>query len=303
MLINPMLAKVAKKPIDRDDWLHEIKWDGVRAIVYYGWTGKQSVSISSRSGKNLTERFPELQSMTLNCTTAILDGEIIGVENGKNSFKKVASRVHLDNKMKTEYLAKHDPCTFVAFDLLALNGEDIMRKQLITRKELLALVLSEETETEAYFTTSYIEGAGESLYEQAVDAGMEGVMAKKMDSIYQQGVRSDSWLKVKPQKKMECVVIGWKNGESYREKLGALYIAEETEKGLIYRGKVGSGISLSELDNLRQTLDSLKTDFTLPTPDLEPFNAVKPELKISVAYFDITEDGMFRFPSFKGVIA
>ena len=296
-MIKPMLAKVAKTPTDDDNWLYEIKWNGVRCIM--NWS-RDTIRLQSRSGKDMTEAFPEFQKVRLSCKSATVDGEIVGLDaDGKSVFDKVARRVHLQNQGKQRLLAEIAPMSFVAFDLLSLNGESIKSKSLITRKELLSLTLDDESRLA--FRSRFIEGAGTQLYAEAVERGLEGIMAKKMSGTYREGTRADDWLKVKPQKKARCLVLGWKNGESYREKLGALYIAQEVNGNLQYRGKVGSGLTLTDLDTMSRTLDTLKTD--LPTLPIQEPDAhwIKKGLEVEVAYFDTTADGKFVFPSFKGV--
>lgn len=295
-MIQPMLAKTAKLPFDNDEWLYEVKYNGVRAVVSY--LGENSIRIESRSGKDLTARFPELSSIRLNAKTAILDGEVCVFENGKSVFDGISRRVHLQNSFKTSYMARVKPVTFIGFDLLSLNGEDLTQKTLITRKELLSLTLDQ---TEIARPSPWIEGCGTRLYAEAVERGLEGIMAKKMSSYYR-GVRSDSWLKIKPQKETECVVLGWKNGTSYREKLGALYVAEVIDGEWVYRGKVGSGLDLNDLDILPSTLANIATSLPILPVDEKDVHYVKPHLAVKVAYFDLTNDGKFVFPSFKGVV-
>jgi DNA ligase D-like protein (predicted ligase) len=288
--IDPMLAK-ASAPFDSPDWLFEIKWDGERVIAFV--EKEKIVRLQNRHGHDATHQFPEIIGSHVQANEAILDGEMIVFgEDQKPSFSKLSQRIHLEEQLKIDILSKRMPATFVSFDVIRYGGLMIDRMPLVKRKEILDSILSKDAGS--IIPTFFMEGSGLDFFDTIVNLGYEGIMAKKKDSYYLLGRRSDLWLKMKPRKSAICRVIGFTKGEGHRQALGALVIAELVGDQLVERGKVGSGISGKDLADL---LESLKV--------LREYNGVAlvdPTVKIEVHYFEETEAGHFRCPVFKRIV-
>lgn len=290
MKINPMLAK-ASQPFDSQDWLFEIKWDGERIIAFV--EKEKIIRLQNRHGHEVTHRYPEIIGSHVQADEAVLDGEMIVFgEHHKPSFSKLAQRNHLEERLKIEILSKRMPAVFVSFDLIRYNGLMIDRMSLIKRKEILASILSKDAGS--IISTFYVEGNGKDFFDTVVNMGYEGIMAKKRDSYYLLGRRSDLWLKMKPRRSAICHVTGFTKGEGHRCALGALVIAQIEGDHLIERGKVGSGISGKDLAALLESLKVLR--------ERNGVAWVDPMVKIEVHYFEETEAGHFRFPIFKRIV-
>lgn len=183
------------------------------------------------------------------------------------------------------------PVTYIAFDILYRNGQVLTGLPLRERKKYLSIIIKQDSILPIFF----IEGMGKTFFETITSMGYEGIMAKRMDSPYLPGKRSDSWLKMKPQKSAICNVIGYTKGEGSRHLLGALLIAERRDNRLIDRGKVGSGISSKALGHLLGLLR--------PLGEKNGVTWVDPAFQIEVTYFEETETGHFRFPVFKRIVS
>jgi ATP-dependent DNA ligase len=276
--ISPMLAK-AGAPFDNPDYLFEIKWDGERAIAFVE-NGK-IVRLQNRRLQDVSTRYPEIIGSTVESNEAILDGEIVLLEeDGKPSFSKLARRSHVQDPFKIKLLSKAMPVTYVTFDILYRNGQVLTTLPLRERKKYLSVM-----KQAAILPIFFIEEKGKTFFETITSMGYEGIMAKRMDSLYFPGKRSDSWLKMKPQKSAICNVIGYTKGEGYRHLLGALMIAQRQDNRLVDRGRVGSGISTKALGNLLGLLH--------PLTEKNGVTWVVPSVQVEVTYFEETEGGHF----------
>ena len=285
----PMLAK-ASAPFDNPNYLFEIKWDGERAIAFVE-DGK-IVRLQNRRLQDVSTRYPEIIGSPVEANEAILDGEIVLLEkDGKPSFSKLAQRSHVQDPFKIRLLSEVMPVTYVTFDILYRNGQALTSLPLRERKKFLSIMMKQASILPIFF----IEGNGKTFFESVTSMGYEGIMAKRIDSPYLLGKRSDSWLKMKPQKSAICNVIGYTKGEGHRYLLGALLIAQHRENRLIDRGKVGSGISTKVLGDLLSLLH--------PLTEKNGVTWVDPSLQIEVSYFEETEVGHFRFPVFKRIVS
>jgi ATP-dependent DNA ligase len=182
------------------------------------------------------------------------------------------------------------PAIYVVFDILYRDGEPFLSIPLVQRKRLLSIISEEGGPITPNF---FIEAKGQTFFESVTSMGYEGIMAKRMDSPYLLGKRSNSWLKIKPRKSAICHVIGYTKGEGYRNLLGSLLIAQHQQNRLIDRGRVGSGISTKVLEDLLKLLR--------PLAEKNGVTWVDPSLQIEVSYFEETEGGHFRFPVFKRI--
>lgn len=290
MQINPMLAKASPEPFDDPAYIFEIKWDGERCVMFF--ENGRVVKLQNRKGTDITGQFPELSKITIRDHSAILDGEIVMFNGNGNvpSFNKLSQRTHLQDKRRIDMLSRVSPAYYVAFDILSINGVMVMDKPLRERKDMLAMVIPSwgERMGQSIFTSQ----SGTDFFRATVGQGHEGVMAKRLDSQYLEGKRSDAWLKVKPVKKSTCFVTGYTKGNGARESLGALHISEEINGQLVDRGRVGSGLSASSIYSLLNKFSEIGREGEIIK--------VNPSIKINVQFFEQTETGHYRFPVFRG---
>ena len=293
---KPMLAKPMDKPFNNPNWLFEVKWDGIRAIAYVG----ETVSLRSRNDKELVNSFPELRELTDLCCEVVLDGEIIVLKNGVPDFQAVAKRNHVTNPLDVQMLASETPATYIVFDILERQSESLIDLPLTERLEILGLSLRKGRFVVQSVT---VKEHGVKYYEAAVEKGLEGVMAKRMDSMYQPGVRSSDWLKIKRVRTCDCVVFGYTKGTGDREPtFGALLLGLYDGSEPVYVGRVGTGFTDSELEDIKNKLESLKTDEQwFSEPDIPADTTwVKPRLVAEVGYQQVTKDHRLRAPRFNG---
>ncbi len=292
-VIKPMLAKLAS-PFDSPRFLYEIKWDGTRCLFFIE-NGK--IRLQNRRLNDITYRYPEFWPLpqSLKVDGVVFDGEIVVLKEGKPVFSLLQEREHVLSPVKIKALAERIPATYMVFDLLYLRGESIMEKPLGERRRLLQKFLPES----AFVVESrYIKGEGRAFFEKVVAQGFEGVMAKDIESPYLPGKRVDFWLKFKPRKQRECVVVGYLLRPDGT--LKSLLVAEPTEKGLIFRGRVASGLTTQLADKLLIRLQNLKTQ---NPPEMKGYlkkfkspQWVRPEIRCVVSFQEITSHHQFRAP-------
>ncbi len=286
--IHPMLAESVDEPFDGDDWLFEIKWDGYRAITFIE-NGK--ARLVSRNQNDLTPRYPELKDLPqfVKAKNAILDGEVVAVdEEGRASFSLMQQRTGFRPGGR-RFAANADvPVLYYAFDLLYLDGYDWRRVPLEERKKKLASVL---TAGDALRYSDHYERQGKALFEIARQKGLEGILAKKRNSIYEER-RSREWLKIKIRHRVECVVGGYTEPEGTRAHFGSLVLGlYDKEKRLVHVGQVGSGFDQKLLDEIWQMLKKLETKKNPFFGEVEALRKtfwVKPELVVEVEYAEWT---------------
>jgi bifunctional non-homologous end joining protein LigD len=312
--VLPMLAKPGKLPRDDHRYGFEIKWDGIRAILY---SSGGRARIESRNLLDITRQYPEIRRLgaELGTTEVILDGEIVAFdENGRPSFQRLQNRMGLTSESVIRRRAAETPAVYIIFDVLFLDGHSTLALAYTERRRLLEQL---ELAGPAWQTPGYHRGDGEAMLAASRERGLEGVVAKRLDSPYEPGRRSGWWLKIKNQLGQELVIAGWTRGEGARaNSIGALLVgyyditreeAERTGKSqrLHYAGKVGTGFTDRMLADLQARLTGLRRDTS-------PFDAGKPpkgsyfaEPRL-VGEFNFTEwtrDGTLRQPSFKGLRA
>ncbi len=300
--IKPMLATLVDEPFDDPDWIYEIKWDGYRALAFLN--GKD-VEISSRNTKSFNDKFyPVLDALKALNLKAVIDGEIVVLnDKGVSNFSALQNwRSEADGHL-----------VFYVFDILWHEGKDLTHLPLYRRQEILQDVLPDGGDMirlSKPFKTS-----GTEFFAAAEKANLEGIMAKKADSTYSPGLRSKEWLKVKVHKRQEVIIGGYTKNAGTSKAFSALLLGVY-ENGLFkYVGKVGTGFS----DKLqKQMMESFKSkvidrspfetepDYNKPSrfrPNPPKANAtwLKPELVCEVSFSEVTEDGVFRHPSFKGM--
>jgi DNA ligase D-like protein (predicted ligase)/DNA ligase D-like protein (predicted 3'-phosphoesterase) len=294
-----MFAKSAEAPFSSKDWIFEIKWDGIRAVSYVN----EELTIRSRNGKELKGNFPELEELRSLARKAVFDGEIVVMKEGKADFQTVLERSQLTSKRDIEFMSRESPATYVVFDILEKDDKSLLDLPLTERKEILKQTLKEGKHV---VLSMYVEEQGEEYFDEAVKKGVEGIMAKKKDSRYLPGARSESWLKMKKLRTCDCVIFGYTAGEGVRkESFGALILGLYAKSKPVFVGKVGTGFSEETLRELMRLFEGLKTDErTLEIVDVsERITWLRPELVCEVGYQVVTRDFRLRMPSFNGLRA
>ncbi len=290
-----MLA-VSGSPFDSEEYLYELKWDGIRALAA---VGREGTTLFSRNGNNISRRYPELEFLgCLNSLPAVLDGEVVVLQDGLPSFHKLQTRNHLQDERKIRAAAREMPAVFIVFDLLSLRGEDLTLLPLVKRKELLQELVQEGSHLAL---SRHVLGSGKALFELARQRGLEGVMAKRLDSSYQAGKRSNYWIKFRNTKSMSCVICGYVKGSGERGTLGSLILGAYRGDVLSYVGNVGSGLGSAEIEMLLQRFRRIGRDtspFASPPP-LKGAVWVEPELVCEVSYLERGQ--VLRHPVFHGL--
>jgi len=298
----PMLARAGPLPRDDDRWAYEIKWDGVRALAY---SEPGRLRLESRNLRDITGGYPELRKLNraLSSHSAILDGEIVAFDDdGRPSFGRLQQRMHVRGESQVRRLAQQHPVVLMLFDLLWLDGHSLMGEPYEVRRERLTRL---GLDGPAFKTPEAHRGDGAALLEATAQQGLEGLVAKRVDSKYEPGRRSSAWTKVKNVNRQEVVIAGWLPGEGRREqRIGALVVGVRDEPGgeLRYAGRVGTGFRDADLDMLAERLGPLRTDRN-PFGRRGPRGAiwVEPRLLAEVEFTEWTSDGLLRHPSFKGL--
>jgi len=307
-VIHPMLATATDKPFDNAAWLFEIKWDGYRAVAFID-EGK--VRLVSRNQNDLSTQFPELASLPqfVKAQRAILDGEIVALDDeGRPSFSMMQQRTGF--RPGRARLQRRDgvPVIYYAFDLLYLDGFDLRRVPLERRKQTLQdLIVASEI---VRFSDHYAE-KGLALFQVAQQKGLEGIVAKKRTSAYEE-IRSRDWLKIKITRRQECVVGGYTDPEGSRDYFGALVLGLYDKQGrLVHIGQVGSGFDQRSLKDVFAALHALATSknpFFGEIGGLKKVHFVRPELVAEVKFSEWTHETdeggpKLRAPVFLGLRA
>lgn len=305
--IAPMKAILGELPTDSTGWAYEIKWDGMRALAFVD----DGLRMLSTRRLELAERFPELAGLAegLDGHRVALDGEVVAFDrDARSDFALLQQRMHVTDRSEAVRRAAEVPVTYVAFDLLHLDGIDTTSLTYEARRRLL-LELVEPGPTWQVPAHSLDDGV--ALLEAARERRLEGLMAKRIDSRYEPGRRSPAWRKVKIRGRQEFVIGGWSTGQGNRSgAFGSLALgyhdADARTGPLLYAGNVGTGFSSSELVRLQATLDALTTDSSPfhpapPRPIVRVTQWVRPELVAEVAFTEWTPEGRLRHPAFLGL--
>lgn len=294
---KPMLAQHTEKPFNSEDWIFEVKWDGIRAITYIDG----ELSIRSRNDKELRYNFPELEELRKLTENSVIDGEIVVMKGGKADFQALAERSKKTSIENIRYVSQASPVTYIVFDVLEKDGKLLVQLPLIERKRLLKEYVHEGSYV---VLSAYVETEGIAYYKAALAKGMEGIMAKKKDSQYEPGARSGNWLKIKPILTCDCVIFGYTIGKGAREPtFGALILGLFGKAGPVYVGKVGTGFSQEVIEAMLKNFEPLQVEKkTLEDVDAqEEIVWLKPETVGQVAYQNVTREGRLRMPRFLGL--
>jgi bifunctional non-homologous end joining protein LigD len=286
--IHPMLATSVDEPFDGVEWLFEIKWDGYRAIAFIA-DGK--LRLVSRNQNELTARFPELKDLPkfVKAKNAILDGEVVALDNeGRASFSLMQQRTGFRPGGRRGEAKADVPVLYYGFDLLYLDGYDLRKLRLEDRKKKLASLLI--TGSSLRYSDHY-EKHGKALFEMARAKGLEGILAKKRDSIYQER-RTSEWLKIKITHRVECVIGGYTEPEGSRAHFGSIVLGLYDKQGrLIHVGQAGSGFDQESLDEVWKLLKkrgTKKNPFHGEVEALRKVYWVKPELVAEIEFAEWT---------------
>ena len=307
--LEPMHASLTQKPFSSTEWLFEPKLDGVRAITFIDG-GR--VSLFSRRGLDATRQYPALAKELAQQPEAqlVLDGEIVALDdNGVPSFQRLQQRLNLTRDSDIQRAEKQVPVLYYIFDLLYAGGYNLRGARLEARKALLKQLVMP---TDRIRLVDHFDQEGEVAYKAAVQHGLEGLIAKRRDSVYESGRRSRHWLKIKGTKEADFVIGGYTEGGGWRaSSFGALLLGYYDDEGqLVYAGHVGTGFNDRTLKELKAKLEALPADecpfaatpsrgsLVFGRPKNAPTTWVKPELVASVKFAQWTDDGVLRAPSF-----
>jgi bifunctional non-homologous end joining protein LigD len=302
--MKPMTAEGGHDPFDDPDWIFEPKLDGVRTLAYVSTAETRLVS---RTGRDQTAQYPELANLAtfVNAVHAVLDGEIVAIgDDGQPSFERLQQRINLTSETDIAKVRSKIPVSLYVFDILWLDDRDLTGLELVQRRQILEDVI---TQTGPIGITLVIEQEGVQFFEAAKGLGIEGVIAKRRDSIYEPGKRSRHWRKIKAMRSVDAVICGWTPGGGSRsDSFGALLLgAYDGEGALHWIGQVGTGFTGKLLADLQQRLNAIET--TEPPSGDRDLRAVKgahwvkPELVCEVTYLEMTKAGKLRAPSYKGL--
>jgi bifunctional non-homologous end joining protein LigD len=301
--LPPMLAAIGELPrADDARWGYEFKWDGVRALAH---VRNGTVRLRARSGNDVTATYPELHRLpeVLSGHDAVVDGEVVALDaRGRPDFGLLQGRMHRTGP-EVARMAAAAPVTYLVFDLLALDGENLLGRPYTERRERLdALGLG----SDRWVTTPWFRGNGDRVQAASRENGLEGVVAKRLDSVYRPGGRGPDWRKVKNLRTQSVVVGGWRPGEGRRAGgIGSLLVGVHDETGrLVFAGHVGTGFTARALADLAPLLTARPTSpfaDALPREVTRDAHWVEPRLVGEVRYGEWTREGRLRHPAWRGL--
>lgn len=292
--ISPMLLHEVKEPFDDEEYIYELKLDGIRCVAYID---TNSVVLQNKRFKDVTEVYPELSQMN-ECVKkrVILDGELVVLTDGKPDFYALQKRSLMGDKFKISLAARKNPVQFVAYDILYCDGKVLTDKTLMERKEILTKEISQKNNLSV---SRYIEKDGIAFFNLAKQEELEGIVAKKKDGKYHIGKRTHDWIKIKVMQDEDLLILGYQPDEEGNVKDLILGYYDEQNK-MQCRGKVYLGISKEE----RKVILEFARKHKVEKPWFDKYkNAVwlKPELVGTAHFMHETESGGMRQPVWKGL--
>lgn len=292
--MRPMLATATESVPAGAEWVHEVKWDGMRILAEAKGGG---LTLTSRSGRDVTTSFPELVPLADLYDDMVLDGEVVALVDGRPSFGALAERMHIADPHRAARAAVGRPVTLMVFDVVRLLGQDLTRQPWSARRALL-----EQLELDGRcWQTPVVHEDGAGLLAATAEQGLEGIVSKRRTSLYHSGRRSSDWLKL-PHRGSESVVIGGWRPEVGGSALGAVLVGVPGPHGWDFVGRVGSGLAgrtgASLLTRLRP-LERADSPFVseVPREDARGTTWVEPEIVIDVASLGRSSGGRLRQPS------
>jgi len=297
--MRPMLATPGPQPAGLE-WLHEVKWDGMRVLAD---VNERGVRLYARSGRDVTASYPELSAIGEAVQDALIDGEIIALADGIPSFAALADRMHVTDERRAAELSETYPITVMTFDLLRLYGVDLLGRPLEERRASLDKL--ELPPGRWQQSPSYSDGP--ALLAATREQGLEGVVAKRRGSTYQPGRRSKDWIKTANRHHQACLVGGWRPEAGTTDRIGALLIGVNDDDGrLAFAGRVGSGLSHHLSQDVRRLLAPLtqpRSPFDDEVPRLDSAGAIwcDPQIVIEVRHLGWTGGHRLRQPVFRAL--
>ncbi len=299
--VNPMLATLTDKPFDEPGWIYEVKWDGYRALIYLN---NGTVEMRSRNNKSFNEKFYSLYETLKGWKiNAVVDGEIIVLnEKGISNFSNLQSwRSEADGAL-----------VLYLFDVLWYDGNDVTMLPIETRKSLLQQLIPKSESIR--LSESFNAGATE-FFEVAMELKLEGIIAKKEGSVYNAGVRTRDWLKIKVAQRHEVIIGGYTKNEGSKKPFSSLLVGVFENDAFVYTGKIGTGFTNRIQEELMEKFKPIETNscpFIVepdinkpsrfrPNPPQASATWLKPEMVCEVAYAEMTSDGVMRHPSYQGL--
>jgi bifunctional non-homologous end joining protein LigD len=295
--IVPMLATGGALPEDEESYGFEIKWDGMRALVY---SQPGRMHVEGRRLNDITSQWPELRRMNraLHAHEAVIDGEIVALdEDGKPSFQRLQRRMHITGESAIQRTSKALPATFIAFDLLYIDGHSLLDMPYEERRDKL-----EELDLNGphWRTPPSYRGEGAPLLEATKEQGLEGVVAKRLDSPYCPGQRSRCWIKVKNKQQEQFVVGGYLPG---KRAVGAVLLGRRDDEGkLRYVGRAGSGLKESDIEAVKAATVIRDSPFEGEPAPPRGSVFVEPDMTVETEFTDFTSEGVMRHPALKGQV-
>ena len=285
---DPQLCTLVDAVPGGTQWLHEVKYDGYRALIA---VGEGQAKVFTRNGLDWTEKFAGIAdaSRKIPARTAFIDGEIVAFKDGKPDFSTLKDAISSGGAM-----------TCFAFDLLSCDGEDLTTLTNLERKERLRALISGDDNRLQF--AEHVIGEGEKLFETMCREGYEGVVSKKADAPYR-GSRTKAWLKIKCTHRQEFVIVGWSESDKSRG-FRSLLLGVHENGELRYAGKVGTGFSQDTIQDLRDRMDPLErktAPVKVPRAAARKVHWLTPKLVAEIAFTEFTPDGVLRHPSFLGL--
>ncbi|MGJ4851417.1 non-homologous end-joining DNA ligase [Bacillota bacterium Meth-B3] len=292
--VRPMLIGEAGPAFDSPEYIYELKLDGVRCVAYLG-DGR--TELRNKRLINVTNTYPELGDMHQQVNArCILDGEVFVMKDGRPFFAEIQRRALMSDRFKIALAAKQLPVSFTAFDILYRDGEDLMHRPLIERKRMLSETVSRETDR--FAVSRVIENNGVALYNLTVEQGLEGIVAKRKDSLYRVDKRTRDWIKCKNLLDDDFVVCGYIEKE---RGVVSIVTGQYDEGELVYKGHVTLGVSGRDFQRIRDAPRRRHHPFAALPEGNETAVWIQPDLVCTVEYMEKTSGGGLRQPVFKGL--
>jgi bifunctional non-homologous end joining protein LigD len=303
--LQPMLATAGTMPARDTGWAYEMKWDGIRALSFLAGG---AVRFRSRTGRDISHVYPELAGLAaaVDAGQAVLDGEVVAFgDSGWPEFEALQQRMNIASAAQARVLSTVVPVSYLAFDVLWLDGESLIEQPYVRRRTLLDELSLGGGNWQA--PPAFIGVPGADVRAVSREHHLEGIMAKRLQSRYEPGRRSSAWLKIKNHLRQEVVIGGWKPGEGGRAGgIGSLLVGVYDGGQLVFSGHVGTGFTHQTLQLLDARLTPLRRDAspfgsTVPAEDARSARWVEPVLVAEVEFSLWTRSGRLRAASFKGL--
>ncbi len=300
--MRPMLATKGTHVPAGPEWSHEVKWDGVRILGEVVGGREGAVRLVTRNGNDASLAWPEIHTSPLGDRDILVDGEIIGLnDEGLPDFGVLQERMHVRSAASAARLSVRIPATYMVFDLMRLDGRDLTHLPLSERRELLTgLGLDGSWQVPAAYDD------GVMLFDATLQQGLEGIVSKRLSSGYTFEARSPHWVKLAHRHRYSYVVAGWRPQEGTSDRLASVLVGEPTAEGLLYRGRVGSGIggaACRQLSALLKPLEVAESPFAdeVPAVDTAGTHWVEPRVVVDIDTLSRTPVKRLRQPSYRGV--